>query len=84
MPEDATDAPPFPPERIEQYRRAGLWTGETLGDALRRAARAHPDRMALVTVETRLTHAELDELSESFAAGLLAATTLCTGDRVMF
>ena len=75
---------PFPPERIEQYRRDGLWTGETLGDALRRAARAHPDRAALITVDTRLTHAELDELSESFAAGLLATTPLRTGDRVMF
>jgi 2,3-dihydroxybenzoate-AMP ligase len=75
---------PFPPERIEQYRRDGLWTGETLGDALRRAARAHPDRAALITVDTRLTHAELDELSESFAAGLLATTPLRTGDRVLF
>lgn len=84
MTDDVIAAPPFPPERIEQYRRAGLWTGETLGDALRRAARAHPDRTALVTVETRLTHAELDELSESFAAGLLATTPLRTGDRVMF
>ena len=79
-----SDDVPFPPERIEQYRRDGLWTGETLGDALRRAARAHPDRTALVTVETRLTHAALDELSESFAAGLLATTPLRTGDRVLF
>ena len=79
-----SDDVPFPPERIEQYRRDGLWTGETLGDALRRAARAHPDRAALITVDTRLTHAELDELSESFAAGLLATTPLCTGDRVLF
>ncbi len=79
-----SDDVPFPPERIEQYRRDGLWTGETLGDALRRAARAHPDRAALITVDTRLTHAELDELSESFAAGLLATTPLRTGDRVLF
>ena len=79
-----SDDMPFPPERIERYRRDGLWTGETLGDALRRAARAHRERTALVTVETRLTHAELDELSESFAAGLLATTPLRTGDRVMF
>jgi 2,3-dihydroxybenzoate-AMP ligase len=79
-----SDDVPFPPERAEQYRRDGLWTGETLGDALRSAARAHPDRTALVTVETRLTHAELDELSESFAAGLLATTALRPGDRVVF
>src|SRR3954447_11074144 len=79
-----TDSPPFPPERIAQYRRDGLWTGATLGDALRGAARAHPDRTALITIDTRLTHAELDELSECFAAGLLARTPLRTRDRVMF
>lgn len=84
MPIDIDTSPPFPHERAERYRREGLWTGETLGDALRQAARTHPDRIALVTVETRLTHAELDELSESFGAGILARTSLHPGDRVMF
>lgn len=81
---DPDASPPFPPQRVDRYRREGLWTGETLGDALRRAARAHPDRPALVTVEARLTHGELDELSAGFAAGVLACTPLRTGDRVMF
>jgi 2,3-dihydroxybenzoate-AMP ligase len=74
----------FPDERVARYRREGLWTGETLADALRGAARAHPDVTALVTVDARLTHLELDELTEDFAAGLLTATVLQPGDRVMF
>ncbi|MBC3191269.1 AMP-binding protein [Pseudonocardia sp. C8] len=87
MPVD-TEIPPTPPsfplERAEAYRRRGLWTGETLGEALHRAARAHPGRTALVTVEGRLTHAELDERAAAFGAGLLARTSLRAGDRVMF
>jgi 2,3-dihydroxybenzoate-AMP ligase len=74
----------FPAARVERYRREGLWAGETLADALRRTARAHPDTTALITVEGRLTHRELDELTEDFGAGMLAATPLHPGDRVMF
>ncbi len=81
---DVEISPPFPEERAARYRRAGMWTRETLGDALRAAARLHPDVTALVTVEGRLTHRELDELTESFGAGLLATTPLRPGDRVMF
>lgn len=84
MPTDADTSPPFPRERAERYRSQGLWAGETLGAALRQAARAHPDRTALVTIGGRLTHAELDDLTESFAAGLPRCTSLRTGDRVMF
>ncbi|SFO42225.1 2,3-dihydroxybenzoate-AMP ligase [Pseudonocardia ammonioxydans] len=81
---DIDPIPLVPPERAVRYRRDGLWTGETLGDALRSAARSHPVRAALVTADGRLTHRELDELSEDFGAGLLAATELEPGDRVMF
>ncbi|MFJ8748830.1 (2,3-dihydroxybenzoyl)adenylate synthase [Streptomyces sp. NPDC102441] len=75
---------PFPAERAERYVREGVWTGETLGDALRAAAVEHADRTALITVDDRLTHRELDELTECFAAGLLATTALAPGDRMMF
>lgn len=74
----------FPQERADRYRSAGLWTGETLGGALRATAREHSDRTALVTVGGRWTYAELDQLTEDFAAGILATTTLEPGDRVMF
>ncbi|MEV0364658.1 (2,3-dihydroxybenzoyl)adenylate synthase [Nocardia fusca] len=82
---DTADAlPQFPAERVAHYRRTGLWTGEALGDALRAAARAHADRTALVTIDGRLTYAELDELTDSFGAGLLARTSLAPADRVVF
>ncbi|WP_063128481.1 (2,3-dihydroxybenzoyl)adenylate synthase [Nocardia fusca] len=82
---DTSDAlPQFSAERVAHYRRTGLWTGETLGEALRAAARTHADRTALVTIEGRLTYAELDELTECFAAGLLARTALRPADRVVF
>lgn len=77
-------SPPFPRERAVRYERDGLWTDETLGDALRSTAREHADRTALVTPDVRYTYRELDELTDSFAAGVLASTPLTPGDRVMF
>jgi 2,3-dihydroxybenzoate-AMP ligase len=38
----------------------------------------------LITSSVRLTYRELDELTDTFAAGLLAATPLRPGDRLMF
>lgn len=80
----ADPSPPFPPERAERYVRDGLWSGETLGDALRAAAATHRDRTALVTADARYSYRELDDATERFAAGVLAATPLEPGDRVMF
>ncbi|MFE4754971.1 (2,3-dihydroxybenzoyl)adenylate synthase [Streptomyces mirabilis] len=77
-------SPLFPEGRVKRYRRAGLWTEETLGDALRSAARKYAGQTALVTVNGRWSYAELDDLTESFAAGILAQTSLRPGDRVMF
>jgi 2,3-dihydroxybenzoate-AMP ligase len=74
----------FPHERVDRYRRAGLWTGQSLGDALRESAQKHADRIALVSLADRWTYAQLDELTDAFAAGLLATTRLEPGDRVMF
>ena len=56
---------------------------EALGpsDLLRRAARAVPDRLALVDGSSRLTYAELDRLSTS-AALALAGAGLTVGNRV--
>ena len=77
-------SPPFPADRAARYLREGLWDGQTLGDALRSTAARHAERTALVTLERRWTYRELDELTEAFAAGLLASTGLAPGDRVMF
>ncbi len=81
---DDDAAPPFPRARAARYERDGLWTAETLGDALRSAAREHADRTALVTADARHSYRELDELTDGFAAGVLASTPLVPGDRVMF
>jgi 2,3-dihydroxybenzoate-AMP ligase len=81
---DADPAPLHPQDRAARYREDGLWTRTTLPDALRSAFRAHPERLALVTAEQRLTHRELDERAADFAAGLLASTPLRPGDRAMF
>jgi 2,3-dihydroxybenzoate-AMP ligase len=76
-------SPPFPLDRAERYLRDGLWRPEPLGTALRAAMARRPDGTALVTAEVRWTHRELDERSDAFAAGLLAATSLRPGDRMM-
>ncbi|ANZ40791.1 cyclohexanecarboxylate-CoA ligase [Lentzea guizhouensis] len=61
----------------ETYRARGWWrTDETLVDDLRRAAREHPDRRAVVVWHTdgrdteTLTYAELERRVDRIAAGL--------------
>jgi fatty-acyl-CoA synthase len=56
---------------------------ETIGAALRRTARAQPDREAVVSIEEgrRLSYRELDEHVDAVARGLLAAD-IQVGDRV--
>jgi long-chain acyl-CoA synthetase len=53
----------------------------TLADDLRRSARAQPQKEALVAGERRVTYAELDELADRIAGGLMAAGVR-RGDRV--
>src|SRR5262245_26495172 len=60
-----------PPLR-DSYRRAGLWRGETLGDALRATVARGPDRIAVVDGPTRIGFAELAARAERLAGGLAA------------
>ncbi|WP_210495463.1 AMP-binding protein [Patulibacter sp. SYSU D01012] len=57
--------------------------GDTIGEALERAAREHPDRPAVVACDqgVRLTYAELDRAVDGLATGLLARG-IAAGDRV--
>ncbi len=55
----------------ERYRRAGLWSGESV-DVVRAAAVGHAGRIALVARGCELTYAELDERIDR-ACGKLAA-----------
>lgn len=63
-------AVPYPPQVAEEYRRRGVWRGETYLDLWERAARREPGREALVDDHRRLTWGELDELVGRLAAGL--------------
>lgn len=78
------DAPTWPADFAERYRRAGWWRGETFGSMLRERAEAHPDRIAVVdpVAGTRLSYADLDRRADRLAAGLLARG-IAKGDRVV-
>jgi 2,3-dihydroxybenzoate-AMP ligase len=61
---------PVPPRRAARYRRAGLWTGESLVDAVLAPAAAEPGRAALVDGDVRMTHGELAAASGRLALRL--------------
>ncbi|UFT00247.1 AMP-binding protein [Nocardia huaxiensis] len=66
----------------EQYRAAGYWAGQPLGELLREAARQWPQRPALLSESGALTYAELDAAADRTAHGFLALG-LTPGDRVV-
>ncbi|MGC5396773.1 (2,3-dihydroxybenzoyl)adenylate synthase [Streptomyces sp. DT20] len=78
------DAPTWPADFAERYRRAGWWRGETFGSMLRERADAHPDRIAVVdpVAGKRWSYGELDRRADRLAAGLLARD-ITKGDRVV-
>jgi len=55
----------------DERARDGVWSGRVLGEVLRATAAADPDQLAIVDARRRLTYAELDELVESAALGLI-------------
>lgn len=73
---------PFPADRAEQYRQAGLWTGEPLDSILRDGAARWPQRTAIVDVDSSYTFAELDAVADRIAAGI-AALGVVPGDRML-
>ena len=58
----------WPETAAEQYRRAGHWDGRCVVDVLSRAARAQPDKTALVFDGVRHTYAQLDARANHLAA----------------
>lgn len=73
----------FPEADVRGYRAAGLWGRRTIAQELRAVADAHPDRLAIVAADGRLTYRELDERTDQLAAGL-AARGLAPRDPVLF
>lgn len=73
---------PFPADRAASYRDAGHWTGRTVGEILRDAARTWPDNIAVADADASHTFAELDVLADRAAAGF-AALGVVPGDRVL-
>ena len=54
---------------------------QTLADLLRRSAKRHPEKTAVVCGDTRYRYAELDALCDRLAAGL-SGRGVALGDRV--
>ncbi|MBW4082989.1 (2,3-dihydroxybenzoyl)adenylate synthase [Paenibacillus sp. S150] len=74
--------PAWPVPLAERYRELGCWTGETFGELLKRKARQHGERTAVVSRESRLTYGELDNRADRLAAGF-AALGIRPKDRVI-
>lgn len=74
--------PTWPASLAKRYRELGCWAGETFGELLRRRARQHGERTAVVSRESRLTYGELDSRADRLAAGF-AALGIRPKDRVI-
>ncbi|HWE92229.1 MAG TPA: AMP-binding protein [Pseudonocardiaceae bacterium] len=73
---------PWPADYAAHYVERGYWQGRALGDLLLAVADAHPDAIALVAGEQRLTHRELADRSGG-AAIRLAELGLRADDRIV-
>lgn len=74
----------YPPaDKLTRYVDVGALTHESLADGLRASFLLHASRIALCGPGGTLTYAQLDELSERFAAALLERG-LAPLDRVVF
>ncbi|MFC4501046.1 MULTISPECIES: (2,3-dihydroxybenzoyl)adenylate synthase [Streptomyces] len=76
------DTVAFPEEAVRRYRAAGFWSDRTLAQEFRAVADTHPDHLAVVTPDARLTYAELDRRTDRIALGL-RDLGLRPGDRVL-
>ncbi|NVK59527.1 MAG: 2,3-dihydroxybenzoate-AMP ligase, partial [Rhodobacteraceae bacterium] len=55
----------WPADLAARYRARGYWRGETFPAMLRDRAAAHPDRIALVAGDARLSYAGLNDRARS-------------------
>lgn len=73
---------PWPPEFAELYRARGYWEDTTLGDVVREVADEHPERVAVVDGDIRLSYRELVERADA-AATRLRDLGLAPDDRIL-
>lgn len=59
------------PERLRQYVEAGVLPVQSLADAFRQSFRQNAQRVALYTAGGEVSYAELDAITDRFAAALL-------------
>src|SRR5882672_6880453 len=62
---------PWPADVAAQYRRDGVWEGITVAEMVERAARAHPDKVAVVHGARRITYVEVVRDARRLAGALL-------------
>lgn len=62
---------PYPPELVERYRSRGWWGNRPIGVELHEVARRQGERVAVVTDDTTLSYARLDDVTDRLALGLL-------------
>jgi 2,3-dihydroxybenzoate-AMP ligase len=73
---------PFPAEFAERYIRAGFWQGETIPQAIARAALAQPDSIAVADPTRSLTYSQFLAEAGNLAA-LLSRSGIERYDRIV-
>ncbi|MEX5635136.1 (2,3-dihydroxybenzoyl)adenylate synthase [Parafrankia sp. FMc2] len=73
---------PYPPETVDEYLAEGYWHDQTLSEMLFATAERHPDKLAVIDRETRLSYRQLTDEVLRLAAGL-QDLGLGRGDRVV-
>jgi 2,3-dihydroxybenzoate-AMP ligase len=73
---------PWPADLATEYRRRGYWEDRPIGHYILESADRHPDKVALVSGDVRLTYAELVDRMDAAAERLLALG-LRADDRVL-
>jgi 2,3-dihydroxybenzoate-AMP ligase len=73
---------PWPPEFAELYRARGYWEDTTIGDVVRAVADEHPDDVAVVDGDIRLSYRDLVDRADA-AAVRLRDLGLDTDDRIL-
>jgi 2,3-dihydroxybenzoate-AMP ligase len=73
----------WPEDAVQEYVARGWWRGQSLGQELWSVADVHPERIALIDGDVRLSHATLIARSDALATRLRDELGLQRGDRIV-